>query len=94
MRASRERDRECRKYGTAKGFEVRGPYRRTESACLRVLGASNSVYGLGCALGPVIGTAVWGGAGRGLWLWCGALGLVAAMMTWAGVVPAEPEQEE
>ncbi|MFD8689835.1 MDR family MFS transporter [Streptomyces sp. NPDC059651] len=60
----------------------------------RYLGASNSVYGLGCALGPVIGTAVWSGAGRGLWLWCGALGLVAAIMTWAGVVPAEPEPEE
>lgn len=52
----------------------------------RYLGASNSIYGLGCAIGPVIGVAVWSHAGSGLWLFCGLAGVCATVLTAVGVV--------
>lgn len=52
----------------------------------RYLGASNSMYGLGSALGPVIGIIVWNDLGNGLWVCCGAAGLVAMCVAWSGVV--------
>ncbi|MFJ2031737.1 MFS transporter [Streptosporangium sp. NPDC087985] len=49
----------------------------------RYIGAMQSVFGLGTALGPVLGTLVWFQVGRSVWLWAA---LVAAVATVAGLV--------
>ncbi|MFE3554091.1 MFS transporter [Streptomyces sp. NPDC059193] len=54
----------------------------------RYLGASNSLYGLGTAVGPFLGVMLWNRFGDGLWLGCGALGLLAVGAAWLGVRPA------
>ncbi|HEV7898616.1 MAG TPA: MFS transporter [Planosporangium sp.] len=53
----------------------------------RYLGASNSLYGLASAVGPVAGIAAWNALGDDLWLWCGVVGLIALAATWVGVAP-------
>ncbi|MEU9144207.1 MFS transporter [Streptomyces sp. NPDC048349] len=53
----------------------------------RYLGASNSLYGLGTAVGPFLGVMLWNRFGDGLWLGCGALGLLAVGAAWLGVRP-------
>jgi predicted MFS family arabinose efflux permease len=53
----------------------------------RYLGASNAVYGIGCALGPPLGVAIWTAAGTDLWWYCGAAGLVTAVLAWCTVAP-------
>ncbi len=57
----------------------------------RYIGASNSIFGLGFALGPVVGVAVWNALGSALWMWCGIAGLVAVVITAAGVVPKKAD---
>ncbi len=42
-----------------------------------------SVFGLGTAIGPVIGTLVWFQVGRSVWLWAA---LVSAIATVAGLI--------
>lgn len=54
----------------------------------RYLGASNSLYGLGTALGPFCGVMLWNRFGGDLWLGCGAVGLLAVGAAWLGVRPA------
>ncbi|GGL14336.1 MFS transporter [Planomonospora parontospora] len=49
----------------------------------RYIGAMQSVFGLGTALGPVLGTLVWFQVGRAVWLWAA---LVAAVATVAGLL--------
>jgi predicted MFS family arabinose efflux permease len=51
----------------------------------RYLGASNALYGLGCALGPIIGVAVWNSVGDVMWALCGVVGIVAVVTAWFGV---------
>ena len=53
----------------------------------RYLGASNALYGLGCALGPVVGIAIWNNSGDAVWAWCGVVGAVAVVAAWFGVRP-------
>ncbi|MFD9339717.1 MFS transporter [Streptomyces sp. NPDC060028] len=53
----------------------------------RYLGASNSLYGLGTAVGPFLGVMLWNKFGDGLWLGCGAVGLLAVSAAWLGVRP-------
>ncbi|MBT2542759.1 MFS transporter [Streptomyces sp. ISL-44] len=53
----------------------------------RYLGASNSLYGLGTAVGPFLGVMLWNRFGDGLWLGCGAVGLLAVGAAWLGVRP-------
>ncbi|MBT2403251.1 MULTISPECIES: MFS transporter [unclassified Streptomyces] len=55
----------------------------------RYLGASNSLYGLGTAVGPFVGVMLWNKFGDGLWLGCGAVGLLAVGAAWLGVRPPE-----
>src|ERR1019366_6627003 len=53
----------------------------------RYVGAAQGRFGLGMAIGPVIGVAVWHSFGRSLWWTCGlacAVGLAAA---WRGIGP-------
>jgi MFS family permease len=47
--------------------ELRGQY----------LGAANAMYGLGNAIGPVIGVLAWNQLGEQVWWLCGAAGLLA-----------------
>ncbi|NUR27414.1 MAG: MFS transporter [Catenulispora sp.] len=47
----------------------------------RYLGAMQSAFGLGQAVGPVLGVAVWNAGHRQLWVWCG---VVAALCVIAG----------
>lgn len=49
----------------------------------RYIGAMQSVFGLGTAIGPVIGTLVWFQVGRSVWLWAA---LVSAVATVAGLI--------
>lgn len=53
----------------------------------RYLGASNSLYGLGSTIGPLLGIALWNRIGDAMWLWCGAVGLAAVLAAWYGVRP-------
>lgn len=53
----------------------------------RYLGASNSLYGLGTAVGPFLGVMLWNRFRDGLWLGCGAVGLLAVGAAWLGVRP-------
>jgi predicted MFS family arabinose efflux permease len=57
----------------------------------RYLGSAHAMFGLGSALGPVLGVAAWEAFGRGVWVACGLaclLGLAAAL---AGIRPTPPE---
>ena len=49
----------------------------------RYIGAMQSVFGLGTAIGPVIGTLVWFQVGRSVWLWAA---LISAVATVAGLI--------
>jgi predicted MFS family arabinose efflux permease len=51
----------------------------------RYLGAANGVYGLGTAVGPLVGILLWDRIGAAVWWWFGALGLLAALAAYAGV---------
>ncbi|GAA3044058.1 hypothetical protein GCM10020000_24440 [Streptomyces olivoverticillatus] len=53
----------------------------------RYLGASNSLYGLGTALGPFVGVMLWNRFHAGLWLGCGIVGLLAVAAAWWGYAP-------
>jgi len=44
----------------------------------RYIAASQSVFGLGMALGPAVGVIGWNRLGNGFWWLCGAIGLIAA----------------
>ncbi|MGP3684315.1 MFS transporter [Streptomyces sp. IBSNAI002] len=60
----------------------------------RYLGASNSLYGLGTAVGPFLGVTLWNRFGDGLWLGCGSLGLLAVGAAWLGVRPTGAADRE
>jgi MFS family permease len=51
----------------------------------RYLGAANGVYGLGTAIGPMIGVLLWTRVGDAVWWYCGLFGLVAALAAYTGV---------
>ncbi|MFD0635034.1 hypothetical protein ACFQ9X_29345 [Catenulispora yoronensis] len=38
-----------------------------------------SAFGLGQAVGPVLGVAVWNAGHRQLWLWCGAVAVLCVV---------------
>ncbi|WP_064744018.1 MFS transporter [Actinomadura oligospora] len=52
----------------------------------RYLGSAHAMFGLGSALGPVLGVELWHAVGRPVWLYCGAIGLVAVLAARAGIV--------
>jgi MFS family permease len=57
----------------------------------RYFGAMQGSFGLGSAVGPIIGVVLWDGAGRALWLW---LAVMAGVGMVAGLIgmrrPADP----
>ncbi|MEV5570881.1 MFS transporter [Spirillospora sp. NPDC052269] len=52
----------------------------------RYLGSAHAMFGLGSALGPVLGVELWHAVGRPVWLFCGAIGLVAVLAARGGIV--------
>ncbi|MGF7233368.1 MAG: MFS transporter [Frankia sp.] len=53
----------------------------------RYLGASQATFGIGSALGPVIGIALWTMIGTRFWLVCGAASVLAIIPSWYGMRP-------
>jgi MFS transporter len=54
----------------------------------RYLGASHAVFGLGFALGPPVGVAIWNRLGDQAWWCCGAVAALAALAAVRGMAPA------
>lgn len=60
----------------------------------RYLGSAHAMFGLGAALGPVLGVELWHAAGRSVWLYCGAVGLVAVIAARAGIIERSTEARD
>ncbi|MEU9294632.1 MFS transporter [Streptomyces sp. NPDC048266] len=57
----------------------------------RYIGTSQAVFGLGSALGTVLGEAVWRRTGDGVWLMCAAAGVASAVCAFLGMRGLAPE---
>jgi predicted MFS family arabinose efflux permease len=55
------------------------------------LGASQSVFALGFALGPVLGVLAWHLVGRAVWWYCGLACLVGLAAAWRAMRPAQED---
>jgi hypothetical protein len=44
-----------------------------------------SIFGLGAAVGPILGILVWNHAGQAVWLWIALVGAVGALAVPIGV---------
>jgi MFS family permease len=53
----------------------------------RYLGAAQAMFGLGTAIGPVIGVLVWHLVGRSAWLWFGLACVAGIAAAWRGIRP-------
>ena len=51
----------------------------------RYTGAAHAMFGLGTALGPLLGVLVWKAFGDGIWALCGAVGGLAALAAFVAV---------
>jgi len=51
----------------------------------RYTGAAHATFGLGTALGPLLGVLMWKALGDGIWVLCGALGALAAVAAFVAV---------
>ncbi|AIA07109.1 MFS transporter [Streptomyces noursei] len=51
----------------------------------RYVGAAHAMFGIGTAIGPVVGVALWTGMGRAAWLLLGAVSVLALLPAWFGV---------
>jgi predicted MFS family arabinose efflux permease len=60
----------------------------------RYIGAMQSVFGLGTAIGPVIGTLVWFQVGRSVWLWAALVSAVATVAGLIGMQNQNPDRSE
>lgn len=60
----------------------------------RYIGASQAMFGLGLALGPAAGVLAWNQIGNGVWVLCGIVGAVSAVLAVVGMQrdpqPASP----
>ena len=56
----------------------------------RYTGATHALFGLGTALGPVLGVLAWNALGDGVWTLCGVIGALAAVATFTAV--SEPSR--
>jgi MFS family permease len=56
----------------------------------RYTGATHAMFGLGTALGPLLGVLAWNAFGDGVWTLCGAIGALAAVATFSAV--SEPSR--
>jgi predicted MFS family arabinose efflux permease len=53
----------------------------------RYIGAAHGMFGLGSALGPVLGVALWSGVGSAIWIICGAASVLALLPGLYGINP-------
>ncbi|HET9137737.1 MFS transporter [Actinophytocola sp.] len=68
------------------------PARYPAAVKARYVGAAQAMFGLGSALGPVLGVLAWDKLGNGIWLLCGIIGAIAALCALVGMnVRFEPE---
>ena len=51
----------------------------------RYMGSAQALFGLGTAIGPVLGVTVWHAVGRSVWLWCALACLLGMAAGWFGV---------
>jgi predicted MFS family arabinose efflux permease len=51
----------------------------------RYLGAAQAAFGLGFAIGPVVGVVLWNQLGALMWLACGAVGALATAAVWRSI---------
>lgn len=51
----------------------------------RYFGAMQSVFGLGAAIGPVLGVALWAHIGQQVWLWAAAVAVISAVCAQLGM---------
>jgi MFS family permease len=59
----------------------------------RYLGAAQAMFGLGAALGPPLGVAIWAVAGDRFWLLCGLVALLAAAAGWHAIGGSAPDSQ-
>lgn len=57
----------------------------------RYLGAAQAMFGLGAAVGPPLGVALWAAAGPAFWPLCGLLAMIAAVAVFRGMTPANSQ---
>lgn len=50
----------------------------------RYIGAMQSLFGLGTAIGPVVGVMVWNRVGQAVWLWAAAVAVIATVLAGIG----------
>jgi MFS family permease len=53
----------------------------------RYIGAAHAMFGVGSAIGPAVGVALWTVLGSSFWVWCSALSLLALAAAVRGVRP-------
>jgi MFS family permease len=58
----------------------------------RYIGTSQAVFGIGTAIGPPAGVAIWYGAGDALWVLCGLVCLLGIGAVWVGMRPTNPAE--
>ena len=59
----------------------------------RYVGSAHAMFGLGSALGPVLGVWIWNNSGTQVWLWCGFAGAVGVALAYFGM-PGSAQTEE
>lgn len=60
----------------------------------RYIGAAHAMFGLGSAIGPVLGVAAWEAFGRGVWIACAAACLIGLAAAVAGIRPLPTADDE
>ena len=57
----------------------------------RYIGAAHAMFGLGSALGPILGVLVFQRMGDAVWIWCGLASLAGVAAAWQGMRGRRPE---
>ena len=53
----------------------------------RYIGAGHAMFGVGAAIGPVVGVALWSAIGSRFWVVCGLVSVLALIPGWRGIRP-------
>ena len=60
----------------------------------RYIGSAHAMFGLGSAIGPVLGVAAWEALGRGVWIACAVACLLGVAAAVAGIRPLAGTEDE